>query len=289
MARDNGVDTGFMTFQYGDAPNELLQKYVSRQGFAHSNETVPAAYAASTDFELRYIMAERLEQAVREHYHKINIDFNLNNVPVTERITAVNHSVVTADAQIITDISGDGRKLNLQIEKLCRQIDVSVTITVKLNTNETGTATVFNEQYIPMGNGQNEMYTGIFDEKPADGNNWHIHAAEVSREYGKIKFTKDGNVTGDLPAEAIRMPESKYVIPGRGNLSSEGKNFGGWIALDGVLAGKVFQEGMIIDFPYGEVTLKPAWGRAEVEKRIEGIGTATMLPNKAVSLMLKNF
>ncbi len=283
IARDNGVDTGFMTFQYGDVPNELLQKYVSKQGFAHSNDTVPAAYAANTDFDLRHIMAERLEQAVHEHYHKINLDFNLNNVPIAERITAVNHSAVTAGARVITDISDDGKNLNVQIERLCRQIDVSITITVKLNTNETGTATVFNEQYVSMGNGQNGMHTGIFDEKPVYGNDWHIYAADVSRENGKIKFTKDGNanIMGDLPADATQMPGTRYVIPGRGNLTNEGKDFGGWIALDGELAGKVLHEGTIINFPHGEVTLKPIWGTVAVEKRIEGTGTATMLPNKA--------
>ena len=50
----------------------------------------------------------------------------------------------------------------------------------------------------------------------------------------------------------------------------------------------MLHEGTIINFPHGEVTLKPIWGTVAVEKRIEGTGTATMLPNKA-SKSFSNF
>ena len=283
IARDNGVDTGLMTFQYADQPSGLLKKYVITQRFPHESRTAPAAYASGSDFELRHMMAERLEQAVHEHYHKIEIDFDLEGAPLARKITGVEHSAVTAGAQAITDVSDDGRTAKVQIERLCRQIDVYIKIKVELDTSETGRATVFREQHIPMGDGANGMHTGIFDEKPVHGEAWHIYEAEASRELGKIRFTTEGDaqITGSLPPEASQMPGTRYVVPGQGDLLYTGRDFGGWRALDGELAGQVLREGSIIRFPSGEVSLRPIWGKAEVEKEITGTAAANLLPNRA--------
>lgn len=265
----DGTDA-LVTWQYAAQPNALLEQYATRHTEAHdeSGQTYSAAKASNDAILFQEEMAEDLEQIVHDHYHNINFSLLLDsNQTLVKRITDARYEAGSAMASLTAVLREDGKGLDVNVERLCRQIPVDFIIEVELDTSIYEQQTVIQAGSIIADHegGNGGLHTGLFDEQIEYGLELDLPAAVLDRTAYDINFQNAGttkDITNKLAGEIVTLPSGKEA-------PQEGSSFGGWNTVSGPGTGYHYIPSEIISVPSGDMTLEPAYGQVAVDLEID--------------------
>ena len=266
-----GEDDALITWQLADQPNEMLTRYATQHGEAHSDATITAAHAEDDAVVFQNELRADLEQIVRDHYHDIDFTLKLaDSQTLVSRILSGHYESASAYVDMAATPTADGKGIDVHLEHVCRQSDIDFVLEVELNQDVYERQTVIPAGSItaPEDHTNGGLHTGIFDEGTAYGLTLHMPAVELDRTRSTMTFRNDD---GGMVSAIQELVGTTVTIPDGGSLSNPGSSFGGWNVVSGTNQGAHYSAGEIIAMPAGDMVLEPAWGHVEVELEVGGV------------------
>ena len=272
-----GEGDALITWQLADKPNEMLTRYATHHGEAHTPDAdIVAAHASPDTTIFRDEMRADLEQVVHDHYH--DIDFTLRLDGQQSVVKAIKSGYYESDSGYI-DMSAaptaDGKGIDVHLEHVCRQADIDFVLEVELNPK-----VYTQEKVIPGGSitapadhSNGGLHTGIFDDGTLYGMTLTLPEVVIDRRQSKMTF-QTGGAEGSAPEAIQQLVGTTVTIPGGEGLVNSGSSFGGWNVVSGPNKGTHYNTGQIIPMPSGDMVLEPAWGHVEVELELGNVDIA---------------
>ena len=272
-----GEEDALITWQLADKPNEMLTRYATHHGEAHTpGADIVAAHASPDTTIFRDEMRADLEQVVHDHYH--DIDFTLHLDGQQSVVKAIKNGYYESDSGYIdmtATPTADGKGIDVHLEHVCRQADIDFVLEVELNPE-----VYTQEKVIPGGSitapadhSNGGLHTGIFDDGTLYGMTLTLPEVVIDRRQSKMTF-QTGGAEGSAPEAIQQLVGTTVTIPGGEGLVNSGSSFGGWNVVSGPNKGTHYNTGQIIPMPSGDMVLEPAWGHVEVELELGNVDIA---------------
>ena len=269
-----GEGDALITWQLADTPNEMLTRYATHHGEAHTPDAdIVAAHASPDTTIFRDEMRADLEQVVHDHYH--DIDFTLRLDRQQSVVSKINRGYYESDSAYIDMTAvptADGKGIDVHLEHVCRQADIDFVLEVELNPE-----VYTQEKVIPGGSitapadhSNGGLHTGIFDDGTLYGMTLTLPEVVIDRRQSKMTF-QTGGAEGSAPEAIQQLVGTTVTIPGGEGLVNSGSSFGGWNVVSGPNKGTHYNTGQIIPMPAGDMVLEPAWGHVEVELELGSV------------------
>ncbi len=241
-----GEDGALITWQLTDKPNELLTKYATHHGGAHTPDAdIVAAHAASDPVIFRDEMRADLEEVVHDHYHNINFSLRLaDDQTVVSAIKSGYYESESGYVDLSATPTADGKGIDVHLEHVCRQADIDFVLEVELNPEVYETQTVIEAGQItaPADHSNGGLHTGIFDEGTLYGLTLHLPEVVIDRTRSTMTF-QTGGAGGTAPAAIQQLVGTAVTIPDGSGLTNSGSSFGGWNVVSGAKSGNALQCG----------------------------------------------
>ena len=269
-----GEDDALITWQLADKPNEMLTRYATHHGEAHtSGADIVAAHASPDTTIFRDEMRADLEQVVHDHYHDIDFTLHLDgNQSVVKAIKNGYYESNSGYIDMTATPTADGKGIDVHLEHVCRQADIDFVLEVELNPE-----VYTQEKVIPGGSitapadhSNGGLHTGIFDEGTLYGMTLTMPEVEIDRRQSKMTF-QTGGAEGSPPDAIQQLVGTTVTIPSGEGLVNSGSSFGGWNVVSGPNKGTHYNTGQIIPMPSGDMVLEPVWGHVEVELELGNV------------------
>ena len=272
-----GEGNALITWQLADKPNEMLTRYATHHGEAHTPDAdIVAAHASPDTTIFRDEMRADLEQVVHDHYH--DIDFTLHLDGQQSVVKAIKNGYYESDSAYIDMTAvptADGKGIDVHLEHVCRHADIDFVLEVELNPE-----VYTQEKVIPGGSitapadhSNGGLHTGIFDDGTLYGMTLTLPEVEIDRTRSTMTF-QTGGADRTAPAAIQQLVGTTVTIPGGEGLVNSGSSFGGWNVVSGPNKGTHYNTGQIIPMPADDMTLEPAWGHVEVELELGDVDVA---------------
>lgn len=272
-----GEEDALITWQLADKPNEMLTRYATHHGEAHTPDAdIVAAHASPDTTIFRDEKRADLEQVVHDHYHDIDFTLHLDgNQSVVKAIKNGYYESDSAYIDMTAAPTADGKGIDVHLEHVCRQADIDFVLEVELNPE-----VYTQEKVIPGGSitapadhSNGGLHTGIFDDGTLYGMTLTLPEVVIDRRQSKMTF-QTGGAEGSAPEAIQQLVGTTVTIPGGEGLMNSGNNFGGWNVVSGPNKGTHYNTGQIIPMPSGDMVLEPAWGHVEVELELGNVDIA---------------